>query len=180
MAVLTVAPKSDFIPLESGAYTLTLTNYKIRDREPDKFHTKPWQDVEFLWDVAVSQEIRENLGLGTEPIERRSWESVPRTFSDKSGMVKLAIALGVVDQAEGAESGAEFDLDAWLGKKCKGLVEEFTKQDGTLGDKITSYSPFRGRAPAPTQAAQAAKPAPARRVAPQPPVEEDPEGDMPF
>lgn len=163
MPVLTLGPKSDFVALESDWYTLTLLSYEIREKEADKFHKKPYQDVQFQWEVTVP---------GEEPTERRSWANVPASFNEKSKLVEIGIALGAIDPAAGAD-GLDIDLDTWLGKKCRGNIVEITKPNGDLSDKIDGYAPYR----APRGAA---KPASARRAAPPPPVDDDPDGDMPF
>ena len=164
MAVIELEPKSDFVPLPTDWYTITLLSYEIRDREPDgNFHKEPYQDVQFQWEVTVPDE---------EPQERRSWANLPRAFNDKSTFCIIGMALGVIAQGSGGER-LRIDLDTWIGKKCRGNIVEKTKDNGDLSDKITDYALIRARPAKPTTA----QPKPTRRDNEPPPLEDE---DIPY
>lgn len=172
-----IAPKSDFTPLESNWYVLTLLAYKIRDKDPDKYHNAPWRDVEFDFDVAVPDEVRERLELGDGQIKRKVWAAIPKTFTDKATMVQIGIALGKFEVVNGSADGVKVDLDEWLGAKCRGNVIEVHKADGTLGDKVDGFAPYR-RGAANQVAGKPSAPKPATRQAP--PPEEGDDDSIPF
>lgn len=153
-----IAPKSDFTPLEANYYTLTLLAYKVRDKDPDKYHAAAWRDVEFDWDVAVPADVRERLELGDEPIKRKSWAAIPKTFTEKATLIQIGIALGKLDLTSGSADGTRVDLDEWLGAKCRGNIVEKVKSDGTVGDAIDGYSVLRRAAPATKPAPKPAPP----------------------
>lgn len=154
MTTLTIAPKTDFVPLESNWYVLTLQNYELRDRDADKFHAVAYQDVQFQWSVAVPD---------GDPAERRSWANVPQGYNEKSKLIAIGVALGMIDPAVAAVEGVKLKLDQWVNKRCRGNIVEVVKPDGTLSDKIDGYAPYKAKAAAPK-----AKAAP-------PPVEDEDE-----
>lgn len=166
-----IAPKNDFTPLEANYYTLTLLDYKVRDKDPDKYHAAAWRDVEFDWDVSVPADVRERLELGDGQVKRKSWAAIPKTFTDKATLIQIGIALGKLDLTGGSADGAKVDLNDWLGAKCRGNIVEKTKADGTITDTIDGYTAFKRPA-----GQQAARPAPK----PAPPPVDDPDGDVPF
>jgi len=164
MAVIELEPKSDFIPLQTAWYDMTLRSYEIRDREADgNFHKEPYQDVQFQWEVAVPEE---------DPVERRSWANLPRAYNDKSKFCNIGLALGVIAPGSGGER-LRIDLDTWIDKKCRGNIVEIVKDNGDVSDKITDYAMIRQRPIKP--ASGPAKPT--RRDNEPPPVDE---ADLPF
>lgn len=166
MAVIELEPKSDFTPLPTDWYTMTLLSYEIRDRDADgNFHKEAYQDVQFQWEVAVPEE---------DPVERRSWANLPRAFNDKSKFCNIGLALGVIAQGAGGER-LRIDLDTWIGKKCRGNIVEITKDNGDLSDKITDYAMIRQR---PTKPPSSQPKAATRRAnEPPPPLDDE---DTPF
>ncbi len=166
MTTLTLAPRTDFTPLDPDYYILTLDSYEIRDKDADKFHAEAYQDVQFQWSVNVPD---------GEPAQRRSWANVPKSFNEKSTLCKIGVALGAIDPQVAASEGIELDLDRWVGRRCRGNIVEIVKADGTISDKIEGYAPYKGKA---SNAPIAAKPAP--RAKPAPPVEDDEEDSLAF
>lgn len=161
MGKLTLAPKTDFVPLETDFYTGTLQNHKTRDRDKDQYHPEPYQDIEFTWSVEVPAELCEELDI-TSPVERKSWVNIPKSFNDKAKLVLLGIALGVLDPNSGDEE-QDIDLDDWLTRKCRLQIEQTKKKDGTPTDKIVGYTPYKRSKKAKTEA-ELSDPAPAKRV----------------
>ena len=157
--MIEIAPKRDFIALETAYYIVTLRGAKVGWREPDQFHKEKYQDCEFEWEVDVDDAMRERLGLGTDAVVRRSWANLPRTFSEKSKFVQIGVALGALDMTVGAANGAKFDLDGWLGRKCRVNIVEKTKDGEVVADEIKDYQVYQvSRGPA--QRRRAATPAP--------------------
>lgn len=128
-----IAPRVDFQPLPTGDYVLTLLEVKEVVEERDTAFSKRGDvRLEFHWEVQVP---------GEEPEERRDWSGIPRTFSKKSKFVAIAVALGLVSDAEGAEQGANIDFDDGLGKRCLGTIVRAQKPNSDeWTDKITGYA----------------------------------------
>lgn len=162
------APGS-FTPLPTNWYTLTVEKVTLRDREADKFHTEPYKDVEFQFVVSVNPELREELDLGDEPIPRRAWANMVRTFSPRATLTKILTALGAVNAEDAAQNGVRFDAKALIGRKCLGNIVESTRTDGTLTDSIEGFAPMPKKAK--PGAAGAGKPP----VAARPAVTDDPD-----
>jgi len=158
---ITLAPRVEFTPLDTGEYKLTLIEIKDIVQERDTTYSKKGDvRLEFHWEVEVP---------GSEPEQRRSWFNIPKTFSKKSPFVAVIVALGLVTEAEAIENGTTFDLDAGLGRSCIGIIVKKLKE-GTNEwiDEITGFMPLSVR--------------PKRRVvaAPQPMTIQDDDADIPF
>jgi len=143
----TVAPRVIFTPLDTGEYVLTLLEVVEQVRDKDYLSYKKGDiQLEFHWEVTVQ---------GADNEERRSWASVPKTWSKKAPFTHIAVALGLISDEEAAEQGASIDFELALGKRCLGTIVRKMKegtQDWT--DEITAYAlltripPSRPRRPA--------------------------------
>jgi hypothetical protein len=134
MAVITLGPRKVFEPLPTGDYRLTLVSYSMESRKPDQWHKTDYVNIEFQWKVAVP---------GKEATQRKSDAPVPETFSEKSRLVQIIVALGVIDSAKAAADGCAIDLDKAIGHSCVGTIVRKLKEDGkSWTDQITAFSPM--------------------------------------
>lgn len=159
--VYDVAPRVEFTPLPTGEYVLTLLEIKEIVRDKDYLSYKKGDlQLEFHWQVDVP---------GAESEERRSWASVPKTWSKKATFTAIAVALGLVSDEEAIANGARVDFDLGLGRRCLGtIVRELKDDQVTWVDTISAYMPLTRL------------PGPRRRPVPAPSPADSDEADIPF
>ncbi len=129
----TLAPRVEFEALATGDYTVTLLEVVEKVEEKDTAFSKRGDiRLEFHWEVAVP---------GDEPMEKRDWSSIPKTFSKKSKFVAIAIALGLVSEQEAIEYGCAVDFEPGLGKRCVATIVRKQKEGSEeWTNQITGYT----------------------------------------
>lgn len=136
-----IGPRSTFVALPTGEYTLTLKSWEEQIEEGDVVYNgktithKGDIKIEFTWDVDVP---------GGESQERRVRVAIPSSWSSRATMVHIANALRVVDDDRAASDGASLNFDLWLRKQCLGTIVRKPKESDpkVLTDSITAYAPL--------------------------------------
>ena len=146
-----IAPRVEFTPLATGEYILRLMHWEEVTEERDtQFSKKGDIRIQFQWEVEVP---------GDDPVERRDWAPIPRTWSKKSKFVQIALALLHVPDQFAAENGFEVDWDDGLGQRCKASIVRKPKEGSNeWTDSIVGYFPLDQVATAPSR--RPAQPAP--------------------
>lgn len=149
-----LAPRVEFEPIPTGDYTMRFMDWKELVQEQDHpFRKKGEAYLRFIWEITVP---------GSEPDSRQDSVDIPKTFSAKSKFVRIAIALGIVDEAAAIDGGAVIDWDHALGKQCTGSIvcKPKASNPSEWTDRIEQYRPL---AVGPTRKNRTA-PAPAKPV----------------
>ena len=138
MAILNISEsqESDIQPLPIGTYPGVIS--AIWDIGKQK---KEWQgEVSIINQLMIRIEVSKTISApGSEYDGKRyaptSWVTVPRAFSDKANIVKIASA--ALGKTMGAPDFAQFDTDALIGKNLVVTVGHTTSGKA----KITGFSP---------------------------------------
>ena len=132
---------SDFKPLKSGLYRATFLSYTLREHAADpngKFeHEKAgYMDFECKWKIQIP-------AGGT--MERRTFPRITPSASEKSNLVQLWVALGVIELETVRKAGVGdvyHLMDRCIGRDCLWVMEATVRQDGKPGDKIKAMTPY--------------------------------------
>jgi hypothetical protein len=132
-----IGPRQNFIPLSTGEYTMTLKSVEEHVEEQDSQYSKKG-DVRLEWTWLIELPGEE------EPAVRKTRTPIPQSFNEKSGMVKILVALKLVDAAKAIAEGCKIDPERGVGRRCLGTIVKKLKEGKSdeWTDSITAYAPI--------------------------------------
>jgi hypothetical protein len=137
-----MAEAPSFEIYEADIYETLTKEVTIQQREADRFHEKPYTQLQFRSVVKVASDADPT---GSEWKQYTFWVE-PKSGNSKFNKVRVAMGLPPL------EAGEPFDTDDMENKYLRLNLSD-TKRDGTPGNRVLDYLPMKGKKGAKAQAA---------------------------